>query len=120
MGTAVGTDVDQVVAAATDYLTSFYSGTAEERETRIERVLHPHLAKRTPRMDHEWTVSEMIEIAARSVNEPQKKRPYSVRVLDISGNMASVRSDAAWGVDYMHLAKIDREWKVVNVLWDVA
>ena len=34
--------------------------------------------------------------------------------------MASVRTDAYWGVDYMHLAKIDGEWKVVNVLWDRA
>jgi hypothetical protein len=48
MSTAVGTDVDQVVAAATDYLTSFYSGSAEEPAARIELVLHPLLAKRSP------------------------------------------------------------------------
>jgi hypothetical protein len=34
--------------------------------------------------------------------------------------MASLRTDAYWGVDYMHLAKIDGEWKIVNVLWDRA
>jgi hypothetical protein len=125
MSTAVGTDVDQVVAVATDYVTSFYAGSARERAARIERVLHPLLAKRSPshlRDDgtfYEWTVPEMIEIAARSVDEPEKG-PYAVKVLDLSGNMASVRTDAAWGVDYMHLAKIDGHWKVVNVLWDAA
>jgi hypothetical protein len=123
MSTAVGTDVDQVVAAATDYLTSFYSGSAEERAARIERVLHPLLAKRSPShvqddgTFHEWTVPEMKTIAAGSVDDPEK-RPYSVRVLDVAGNMASVRTDAEWGVDYMHLAKIDGGWRVVNVLWD--
>jgi len=123
MSTTVETDVDQVVAAATEYLTSFYSGSAEERAARIEHVLHPRLAKRSPshlRDDgtfHEWTVPEMIEIAAGSVDDPPK-RPYSVRVLDLSRTMASVRTDAEWGIDYMHLAKIGDGWKVVNVLWD--
>jgi len=125
MSTAVGTDVDQVIAVATDYLTSFYSGSAEERAARIERVLHPHLAKRRPsavREDgtfYEWTLAEMIKIAAGSVDE-SPKRPYSVKLLDLFRNMASVRTDAAWGIDYMHLAKIDGQWKVVNVLWDEA
>jgi hypothetical protein len=32
--------------------------------------------------------------------------------------MASVRTDAVWGINYMHLARIDGEWRVVNVLWD--
>lgn len=125
MSTAVGADVDQVVVVATDYVTAFYSGSADERAARIEGVLHPRLAKRSPshlREDgtfYEWTLPEMIDIAAGSVDEPPK-RPYSVRLLDLSGDMASVRTDAEWGIDYMHLAKIDGQWKVVNVLWDAA
>ena len=123
MSASVGTDVDQVVAVATDYLTSFYSGSADERAARIERVLHPHLAKRSPshlRDDgtfYEWKLPEMIEIASGSLDE-DPKRPYSLRLLDVSGDMASVRTDADWGVDYLHLARIDGEWKIVNVLWD--
>jgi hypothetical protein len=123
VSTAAGTDVDQVVAAATDYLDSFYSGTAEERASRMERVLHPLLAKRSPsyfREDgtfREWTLPEMIEIARGSVDETQTV-PYSVQVLDVARDMASVRTDATWGVDYIHLARIDGRWVVVNVLWD--
>ena len=45
--TAQETDVDQVVAAATDYLTSFDSGTAEQPAT-IHKVLYPDLVKRAP------------------------------------------------------------------------
>ena len=79
MSTALGTDVDQVVAVATEYVTSSYSGRAEERAARIERVLHPLLAKRSPsrlQQDgtfYEWTVPKMIEIAARSVDDPAKR-----------------------------------------------
>jgi hypothetical protein len=24
---------------------------------------------------------------------------------------------ALWGIDYMHLAKYDGKWKIVNILW---
>jgi hypothetical protein len=125
MSTAASTELDRVVAVATDYLTSFYEGSAEERAARIERVIHPHLAKRCPsyQLDDgafkEWTVPEMIEIAAGSVDD-ENTTPYGVRVLDVSPTMASVRTDAAWGIDYIHLGKIDGQWKVVNVLWDDA
>ncbi len=30
---------------------------------------------------------------------------------------ASVKLIAEWGIDYMHLAKYDGRWKIVNVLW---
>jgi Putative lumazine-binding len=123
MSTAASIELDQVVAVATDYVTSFYEGSAEERAARIGRVCHPFLAKRSPSCVEddgsfrEWTHSEMIEIAAGSVDESMKA-PYSVRVLDMSPVMASVRTDADWGIDYMHLAKIAGQWTVVNVLWD--
>ena len=48
MTTAASTELDQVVAVATDYLRAFYEGSAEERAARIEGVLHPRLAKRSP------------------------------------------------------------------------
>lgn len=122
--TAKETDVDQVVAAATDYLTSFYSGTAEERRARIHKVLYPDLVKRAPAYMRSSLMlnisySEMGRIAERSVHE-DRPIPYSVEVLDVTPRMASVRTDADWGVDYIHLAKLDGDWKVVNVLWDGA
>ena len=33
---------------------------------------------------------------------------------------ATVKLVAQWGVDYMHLARYDGRWKVVNVLWQSA
>jgi Putative lumazine-binding len=60
----------------------------------------------------------MTQIAAWSVDEDWVKSPYSVKVLYLTAAMARVRTDADRGVDYMHLAKIDGEWKIVNVLWD--
>ena len=30
---------------------------------------------------------------------------------------ASIKLVAEWGVDYMHLAKFDGKWMIVNMLW---
>jgi putative lumazine-binding protein len=89
-------------------------------------VLHPQLAKRSPRYLQEdgsfrdLTFTVMVQHAAPiSVErEPAVKTPYSVKVLDMTPTMASVRTDAYWGVDYIHLAKMKGVWKIVNVLWD--
>jgi hypothetical protein len=117
-------NIDSIVAAATDYANSFYVGDATERAKRIERVLHRELAKRSPSFFnadgtfYHWGVPEMIRLAADSVNEHPEQHKLIVKVLDVCGNMASVRLEANWGVDYLHLAKLDGEWKVINVLWD--
>jgi hypothetical protein len=46
--------------------------------------------------------------------------PKQVIVLDRLDQTATVKLVAQWGVDYMHLAKYDGRWKVVNVLWQSA
>jgi hypothetical protein len=30
---------------------------------------------------------------------------------------ATARLEAYWGVDYMHLARYEGKWKIVQVLW---
>ena len=60
----------------------------------------------------------MIELASNCAREPDEPETYKVQVLDMSDRIASVRTDASWGIDYMHLARLNGEWRVVNVLWD--
>ena len=40
-----------------------------------------------------------------------------VIVYEILNYIASVKLVASWGIDYIHLAKYDGEWKVVNVIY---
>jgi hypothetical protein len=42
-----------------------------------------------------------------------------VRILDIFQNTASVRVDAGTWVDYLHVAKFNGRWVIVNVLWEI-
>ena len=43
-----------------------------------------------------------------------------VTILVIYGGMASVKIVAGVWVDYMHIAKVDGDWKIVNVLWEMS
>ena len=36
---------------------------------------------------------------------------------DVLNQTAAAKLTAMWGVDYMHLAKYDGKWKIVNILW---
>ena len=40
-----------------------------------------------------------------------------VKVLDLLDKTAVARLDAEWGIDFFQLAKIDGEWKIMNVIW---
>lgn len=46
-----------------------------------------------------------------------KDAPKEVIIFDMTGQIATAKLIAWWGIDYMHLAKYDGKWKIVNVLW---
>jgi hypothetical protein len=112
-----------------DYLESCYSWEGY----RMKRALHPKLAKRVvwtnPRTGrsrlYEYPAAKLIRDVqagwggrrAHSKRTPVSKRQLDISILDRFKNMGVVRTDAAWGVDYLSLAKYNGRWKIVNVLW---
>jgi hypothetical protein len=48
---------------------------------------------------------------------PSDKRYYDVSVLDVYGDIASVRANSYDYVDYLHLARSEGRWVIVNALW---
>ena len=111
-------------AAALDYIESYYEGNAE----RMERALHPHLAKRIARTDasghtrlDQMSALELVQIirTGSGKNIPKEKQVKNVTILDVFGSSASVRAEMLEWVDYMHLAKVNGQWKIVNVLWEL-
>lgn len=110
--------------AALDYIEGWYEGDAE----RMERALHPELAKRIvsrgpdgrARLDH----MSASQLTGATRNGGGKRTPASeqrtdVRILDVFRGAASVRVDAHGWIDYMHLARGDDGWVIVNVLWEL-
>ena len=48
-----------------------------------------------------------------------EQRQTDVHILDIFENAASVKVVAHGWIDYMHMAKWDGRWVIVNVLWEL-
>ncbi|MFL5555298.1 MAG: nuclear transport factor 2 family protein, partial [Gemmatimonadaceae bacterium] len=93
----------------------------------MERALHPELAKRNVFSDTNGR-SRLIQMSAMTLvngtrngggsDIPAPQRVDSVKILDIYGNAASVRVRAATWIDYMHMAKYNGQWRILNVLWE--
>jgi len=117
-------DSAAIRAAALDYMEGWYAGDA----ARVQRALHPDLAKRIMRrgesgvtLEH-MTAATLVEYTQRGggKNTPPAQQEKEVRILDIFGNTASVRGTMSGWVDYMHLAKdATGRWVIVNVLWEL-
>lgn len=104
----------------------YVDGQLEGNPERDARALHPDLAKRavlgeTPderyglrRMSKE----ELVELTRQgALKTPRAQWDRSCRVLDVSGNTASVRLETPWFVDHFHMGRFGERWLIVNALW---
>lgn len=110
-----------VKQAVLDYVEALY----EVDSTKIVRSVHPSLAKRGFSCGEEGyteqplTYKELVELA-KTFNKDGKipeGAPKEVTVFEVLDQTASAKAVAWWGNDYLHLAKYDGKWMVVNVLW---
>ena len=119
------TDHSAIQQAARDYIEGFYEGNA----ARMERALHPELAKRIVRADPESGRSQLVEMSALTLVQltgarvdrptPVAERQQDVTVLDVFENAASSKVVAGAWIDYLHLARWNGRWVIVNVLWEM-
>jgi hypothetical protein len=117
------TDHQTTEQVALDYIESWSGGDAEW----MEFGLHPDLAKRRifadPRgFDRLEPISALgLVIATRrgvGAHTPIEQRRKDITILDGFGNVACVRVDAADWVDFLQLGKLNRQWQIVNMLWE--
>ncbi len=117
-------DATAIRQTALDYIEGWYEGNAE----RMERALHPELAKRIVRTNKDG-VSQLNQMSAMSLvqgtrrgggkNTPREKQQKDVTILDVFENAASVKIVASDWIDYLHMAKFNGRWVIVNVLWEL-
>jgi len=123
MAAQTAADSAAIREAALNYVEGWYEGSAE----RMTRALHPDLAKRIVRTDQagsklsHMTAAQLIDGTQRGggTRTPKEQQQKDVIILDIFGNTASVRATMSGWVDYMHLARWNGEWRIVNVLWEL-
>ena len=117
-------DKAAIKQTALDYIEGWYEGNAE----RMERALHPELAKRIVRSNAEGR-SRLDQMSAMSLvqgtrrgggkDTPKEKQQKDVTILDVFENAAIVKVVASDWIDYLHIAKYNRQWVIVNVLCEL-
>jgi hypothetical protein len=111
--------------AARDYLEGWFEGNAE----RMERALHPALAKRAFLPDRttgevklqEMTKEQLVDYTRRGGGSKTgvAAAQITVQILDVSKDIATVKTTCKDFTDYLHLARVEGQWKIVNVLWEL-
>jgi hypothetical protein len=131
-------DTLAVRQTALDYVEGWYDADG----TRMARALHPDLAKRIVRKDAEsgkdyldtslsaevlvqWTwegggcLNSSWDLRPNCVKTPKESQRKDISIFDIYENQASAKVEFFEWLDYLHLAKLNGKWVIVNVLWQM-
>src|SRR5262249_22715008 len=117
-------DADEaaIVATALDYFEGWFGGDP----VRMERALHPGLAKRAMDPEEGGALSEetfrsMVDATERGVGTtrlPADGDPrIDVEVVDVYDTIASVTVRSAVYHEYLHMVRTPSGWKIANALW---
>src|SRR5437870_12945163 len=123
--TGASDDNESIKKTALDYIEGWYEGDA----ARMERALHPELAKRSLEQDasgvetlRTLTAQEMIDATARGLGKSRDPgdRRIEVEAEHVYGTIANVTVHSAVYEEYLQLVRTTDGWKIVNTLWDWA
>lgn len=113
---------------------NYLEGMENNDPVRMEKAMHPDLAKRTVNKNGEGIESPSNMTAASLIGytkdfdytqfytagvDPNAPLKSEVHIYDISNGIATVKAttNKFEFEDYIHLAKMNGEWKIVNILW---
>jgi len=109
--------------AALDYVMALY----DADPSRVDQSVHPELTKYgywhngTEYRGRAMTFDQLRALATTWNADEQRLDPDTaakdIIVFDVLDKTASAKIVADWGIDYMHLAKVDGIWKIRNILW---
>ena len=107
--------------AALDYVTAVYESRPELIEKSVSRDLTKHGFMRQKDGSYRrspMTYQELVQVAKEwNANKKQDVSIKEVKVGDVFDQTATAMVRASWGIDFMQLAKIDGQWKILNIVW---
>lgn len=115
-------DREEIIGTALDYLEGWFEGNPE----RMASAVHEDLAKRIARATRNGCrelghmgKETLVQYTVRKGPGKDVDLRDQIEILDVFGHAAVVRADAKDWIDYLQLAKLDGEWIIVNVLWEL-
>ena len=112
----------------------YLEGLNDNDVSRVEKAMHPELAKRIIVKDGQGNYKldimgwshllyniKTVDFTKFYKADANPEEPYQVEVIffDISSDIATVKAiqNKFAFFDYIHLGKINGEWKIINILW---
>jgi hypothetical protein len=120
--TSLADDEAAIVAVSLDYFEGWFEGDV----ARMDKALHPELAKRSLATDDSGverletlTTHVMLDATREGVGKTRGKgdRGLEIHVEDVHGAIASVTARSTVYRESLHLARTEEGWKIVNALW---
>ena len=120
------TDAAGIERAVQNYVSALYDMKPELLDESVSRQLKKvgyMPAEDGSGLAESWmTFDELRELAGHlnkdGMFDPETS-PREVTILGHSDLIASVKLDAAWGIDYIHLTNFSGEWMIMNVIWQM-
>ena len=114
----------RIISSSLDYVEGWYEGNPR----RLKQSLHKKLAKRQisndpvterSRVTHMngWQLTMIANLSGGGSRVPENEWNISIQILDISGNVASVKVESRDFTEYLHLARVSDDWVLVNIIW---
>lgn len=112
-------DRDAIERVVADYYEAWFAGDSE----RMRGSLHPNLAKRAIEQAGDASlaldVTSAEDMVAATAAGKGMRYPggHDAQVLDVDGDLATVKVVSTPYVEYLHLGRFGKRWLIVNVLW---
>lgn len=116
------TDNTAIYQAVTDYYEGWYTPNPKQ----MANCLHANLAKRAIQLDEQGkeylrhlTKEMMVGFTERGggSRSPAERKNWTITILDCYEEIATVKVNCPEFVEYIHLARQEGHWQLVNVLW---
>jgi|GEM_PF-1247704 hypothetical protein len=118
-------DFEKIEAAILDYVEALYLVDSTRINKSVDKSLRKigyyfHPDKKNYIDNLEMTHQQLVRLAARwnsDFDQADENSPKEIEIFDINSKTASAKLTAVWGIDLFHLAKVNNQWKIVNVIW---
>ncbi len=132
---ACSNDKDTITEVAKTYAIAWQKGDASQmastlHELFIKRAFLP-LKEGSPPKDqllawhngsvylHSQGKKNLVEKTENNKDKPSKIKKPKITILAVSEFSAIVELKMPIWTDYLHMAKVEDEWKIINVLWEL-
>lgn len=117
-------DEEAIRETALNYIEGWYSADT----ARMAKALSPELAKRgiilNPRTDElvlaPASYTQMLQWVGQKPNELEEDpdKQMEVFIIEIGAYIAMVKTITPDFIDYLHMGKMNGEWKIYNAIWE--